>query len=102
MHLAVLLCPGEVNLLVDVFQLLDLRVQVVHHGTLLRYHEGGFFELELRLVHFLDVLGILRRNVLVELVAIHLSVPQRLLGVIEDFFRFQVLTTQLSQVLFKL
>ena len=49
-------------------------------------------------MHFLDLLGVLRRDVLVELVAIHLSISQGLLGIIEDFFRFQMLTAQLCQV----
>ena len=88
MHLAILLGPSEIDLLVYVFQPLDLRVQIIYHGTLLGNHDGGLFKLELGFVHFLYVLCVLRRDVLIELVAIHLSISQGLLGIIEDFFRF--------------
>ena len=98
MHLAVLLGPSEIDLLVHVLKLLDLRVQVINHGTLLGNHEGGLFKLKLGFVHFLDVLCVLRRDVFVELVAIHFSISQGLLGIIEDFFRFKMLTAQLCQV----
>ena len=55
------------------FKLLHLGCEVIDHGALLRNHQTSLFELLLRGMDLIDVLCVLRVDVLVELIAAKLS-----------------------------